>query len=298
MKKKGKILIFLFIIFLLCLYLSLFENYQSDIIYKYIRIPNTIKSIIAGSTLALSGMFLQAISKNPLAEPYLTGISSGAALGIVISILYFDGNFSFFGFLGAIIAALCVILFCGLSKFSVKKLILTGLSFNIFASSIIGFLILLYADKTYSLTMILTGGFSNIDISNQALLLILIAGILISSLFVPRLNYLRLDLGTEKNSYIIAVVVLCALLTSFSVYALGIIGFVGIIAPHISRIIFGNDYRYLYFSNILIGSSFLLFANYLSRTVLYPQQVPIGIITALIGVPIFIFFLIRKEAND
>lgn len=298
MKKKSKILIFLFIIFLLCLYLSLFENYQSEIIYKYIRIPNTIKSIIAGSTLALSGMFLQAISKNPLAEPYLTGISSGAALGIVISILYFDGNFSFFGFLGAIIAALCVILFCGLSKFSVKKLILTGLSFNIFASSIIGFLILLYADKTYSLTMILTGGFSNIDISNQALLLILIAGILISSLFVPRLNYLRLDLGTDKNSYIIAVVVLCALLTSFSVYALGIIGFVGIIAPHISRIIFGNDYRYLYFSNILIGSSFLLFANYLSRTVLYPQQVPIGIITALIGVPIFIFFLIRKEAND
>lgn len=298
MKNKGKILIFLFIIFLLCLYLSLFENYQSEIIYKYIRIPNTIKSIIAGSTLALSGMFLQAISKNPLAEPYLTGISSGAALGIVISILFFDGNFSFFGFLGAIIAALCVILFCGLSKFSVKKLILTGLSFNIFASSIIGFLILLYADKTYSLTMILTGGFSNIDISNQALLLILIAGILISSLFVPRLNYLRLDLGTEKNSYIIAVVVLCALLTSFSVYALGIIGFVGIIAPHISRIIFGNDYRYLYFSNILIGSSFLLFANYLSRTVLYPQQVPVGIITALIGVPIFIFFLIRKEAND
>lgn len=298
MKNKGKILIFLFIIFLLCLYLSLFENYQSEIIYKYIRIPNTIKSVIAGSTLALSGMFLQAISKNPLAEPYLTGISSGAALGIVISILYFDGNFSLFGFFGAIIAALCVILFCGLSKFSVKKLILTGLSFNIFASSIIGFLILLYADKTYSLTMILTGGFSNIDISNQALLLILIAGILISSLFVPRLNYLRLDLGTEKNSYIIAVVVLCALLTSFSVYALGIIGFVGIIAPHISRIIFGNDYRYLYFSNILIGSSFLLFANYLSRTVLYPQQVPIGIITALIGVPIFIFFLIRKEAND
>lgn len=298
MKNKGKILIFLFIIFLLCLYLSLFENYQSEIIYKYIRIPNTIKSIIAGSTLALSGMFLQAISKNPLAEPYLTGISSGAALGIVISILFFDGNFSFFGFLGAIIAALCVILFCGLSKFSVKKLILTGLSFNIFASSIIGFLILLYADKTYSLTMILTGGFSNIDISNQALLLILIAGIVISSLFVPRLNYLRLDLGTEKNSYIIAVVVLCALLTSFSVYALGIIGFVGIIAPHISRIIFGNDYRYLYFSNILIGSSFLLFANYLSRTVLYPQQVPVGIITALIGVPIFIFFLIRKEAND
>lgn len=298
MKNKGKILIFLFIIFLLCLYLSLFENYQSEIIYKYIRIPNTIKSVIAGSTLALSGMFLQAISKNPLAEPYLTGISSGAALGIVISILYFDGNFSLFGFFGAIIAALCVILFCGLSKFSVKKLILTGLSFNIFASSIIGFLILLYADKTYSLTMILTGGFSNIDISNQALLLILIAGILISSLFVPRLNYLRLDLGTEKNSYIIAVVVLCALLTSFSVYALGIIGFVGIIAPHISRIIFGNDYRYLYFSNILIGSSFLLFANYLSRTVLYPQQVPVGIITALIGVPIFIFFLIRKEAND
>ncbi len=298
MKNKGKILIFLFIIFLLCLYLSLFENYQSEIIYKYIRIPNTIKSVIAGSTLALSGMFLQAISKNPLAEPYLTGISSGAALGIVISILYFDGNFSLFGFFGAIIAALCVILFCGLSKFSVKKLILTGLSFNIFASSIIGFLILLYADKTYSLTMILTGGFSNIDISNQALLLILIAGILISSLFVPRLNYLRLDLGTEKTSYIIAVVVLCALLTSFSVYALGIIGFVGIIAPHISRIIFGNDYRYLYFSNILIGSSFLLFANYLSRTVLYPQQVPIGIITALIGVPIFIFFLIRKEAND
>ena len=190
-KKRGLIFLILIFGFILSLFLSLFygldnfsdilkgfldgsiKNSNTEIILSLIRIPSVIKAIVAGSCLALSGMFLQTVSKNPLADPYLTGLSSGAGLGIVISILLFNSiNYSLFGFLGALVSAALVISLSGFSKFSVTKLILIGLSLNLFTSSIISFLILLNPDKAYSMTLILTGGFSSADISNRMLFLI------------------------------------------------------------------------------------------------------------------------------
>lgn len=303
--KKSFIFIFLVILFLSSLFLSLFYGLDNDsrqLILSYIRIPNIVKAIITGSTLALAGMILQAISKNPLADPYLTGLSSGAGLGIVLSILCFSNlNYSLFGFVGALISAFFVIILCGFSKFSVTKLILIGLSLNIFAGSIISFLVLLNADKAYLLSLILTGGFNKSDIfTNKFLIVIFLVSLLVCAIFVPKLNLLRLDnyltFGSEKtaNKYNICFVVISSFLTAISVYTAGILGFVGIITPLLSKMIFGNDYRILFFINIILGSTFLLFANFLSSNLIYPLQIPLGIVVAFIGAPIFVFFLLKK----
>ena len=303
-KKNISIIIILLILFATSLLLSLFYGLDLDnknIILSYIRIPHIIKAIVAGSSLALAGMFLQAVSKNPLADPYLTGLSSGAGLGIVLSILCFNSiNYSLFGFIGALITAVIVITLSGFSRFSITKLILIGLSTNIFASSIISFLILTNADKAYALTLILTGGFNSAEISTKVLISLFITALILCAILIPKLNLMRLDtqltFASKKQTtkYNIIFVSLSAFLTSISVFTAGILGFVGIIAPLLSRIFAGNDYRILFFINILIGSTLLLISNLASNYLIQPLQIPLGIVVAFIGAPIFVFFLLKQ----
>lgn len=311
MNNKKGILIFLTLalIFALGIYLCLFyklDETTKEIVLNLIRIPNVIKAIVAGSCLSLSGMALQTISKNPLADPYLTGLSSGAGLFIVLSILFFNGiNYSIFGFIGALTIALLVILLSGFSKFSITKLILIGLSINLFVSSIISFLIITNPTKAYAMTLILTGGFSNADISIKSLLVLFLFAIILFGVFVPKLNLLRLDnklifsSKKEENLYNIIFIIISAFLTSISVYCAGILGFVGIICPLLTKLIFGSDCRILFFANILMGSALLLFSNFISNNLIYPIQLPLGIVVAIIGAPFFVFFLLKKGGlND
>lgn len=311
MNNKKGVLIFLTLtlIFALGVYLCLFyklDETTKEIVLNLIRIPNAIKAIVAGSCLSLSGMALQTISKNPLADPYLTGLSSGAGLFIVLSILFFNGiNYSIFGFIGAIIIAFLVILLSGFSKFSITKLILIGLSINLFVSSIISFLIITNPTKAYAMTLILTGGFSNADISIKSLLVLFLFAIILFGVFVPKLNLLRLDnklifsSKKEENLYNIIFIIISAFLTSISVYCAGILGFVGIICPLLTKLIFGSDCRILFFANILMGSALLLFSNFISNNLIYPIQLPLGIVVAIIGAPFFVFFLLKKGGlND
>ena len=318
-KKKLTIIFILFLLLILSLYLAMYAGYKDfginlfakafnlgtdddSLILSILRYPRALKAFVAGASLALAGMFMQAVSKNPLAEPYITGISSGAGLGIVLSILLFNSvNYSFFGFLGALISSILVILFSGLSRFSVVKLILIGLSVNIFVSSLISLIILVNPNKSYTMMLILSGGVTNNEvISNFSLILIFIALLIFAFFLVPKLNYLRLDsellesnkLG--KYSSVILIIILASFFTALSVFSAGILGFVGIIAPQISKMLFGYDYRWLFASNLLIGSSLILFADYLARIVIYPLQMPLGLVVAFIGAPVFLYFLTRK----
>jgi len=305
-KRIAAVFIILGLAFLLSLGLSLFfrlPNSESDIkiILSLIRLPAILKAIVAGSCLALSGMFLQTVSKNPLADPYLVGLSSGAGLGICLSILFFNSvNYSLFGFFGALLSAFLVIALSGFSKFSITKLILIGLSFNLFVSSIIACLILVNPTKAYAMTLILTGGFNSADISNRLLAVLFISAILICALFIPKLNILRLDFGlifkSQRNADRLNMVfiILSALLTSLSVYSAGILGFIGIICPIFSKLLLGYDSRILFFSNILIGSTLLLISNFLSNNLIYPLQIPLGVVVSITGVPFFVFFLLKK----
>ncbi len=317
--KKISIILILLLIFLFSLYIAVFAGYNNNgielfvksfhisndtesIILKLLRYPRALKSIIAGVCLALAGLFMQAVSKNPLAEPYITGVSSGAGLGTVISILYFNSaNYSLFGFAGAVISSLTVICFAGLNRFSITKLILTGLSVNLFAGSLISLFILTNPQKAQAMMFILSGGFNSSNIiSDKTLFCIFIAGIILSCFLIPKLNFMRIDSSImssfkrEKDIYTVLSIFLSAFLTSVSVFAAGILGFIGIIVPQISRMLLGSDYRYLFFANILLGASLLLFSDYLSRTLFFPLQIPLGLVIAFIGAPVFVFFLTRK----
>ena len=317
--KKITTIIILLIILLISLYLAMYAGYKDfgyNMLYKafnlgedtdsmiltILRYPRALKAFIAGGCLALAGMFMQSVSKNPLAEPYITGISAGAGLGIVLSILLFNSsNYSIFGFIGALISSALVIIFSGLSRFSITKLILIGLSMNIFVSSLISLIILVNPLKSYMMMLILSGGVTNNEIISNKMLVIVFCLLMISSaIFIPKLNYLRLDselLETNKNKkylYTVIVIIIASFLTSLSVFAAGILGFVGIIAPQISRMLLGQDYRWLFIANTLIGGSLILLADFAARTVIYPLQVPLGLVVAFIGAPVFVFFLTRK----
>lgn len=318
--KRNYFIAILFVIFAIAVYFALFAGNQDwglhfvkklfalngdtdSVIIESLRLPRVLRAIIAGSALATAGLFLQSVSKNPLAEPYITGISSGAGLAIVASVLFFGGaNYTVFGFFGALTASLLVITFCGFGKFSVSKLILVGMSVNMFASSIISFSILLNSDKTYALIYILSGGVSEgIEISLKMLAVLAFTGFLMSVIFIPKLNFFRLDSALmpqykkqrELNTFLIIAV--SAFLSALSVLAAGILGFVGIIAPLISKILVGNDYRWLYFTNILIGSILILMSDFISRCAIYPLQIPLGLVIAFIGAPIFVYFLMKKR---
>ncbi len=315
---KRKIYVFTILILVLtaCLYFAMFAGYKDfglNMLYKafnlaedsdsmiltLLRYPRALKAFIAGVCLALSGMFMQAISKNPLAEPYITGISSGAGLGIVLSILLFNStNYSVFGFVGALIASVIVTFFAGLNKFSITKLILIGLSVNVFVSSLISLIILVNPTKSYMMLLILSGGVTNNEIfSDRMLLSVFFALLILCGLFIPKFNYLRLDsnlLGKSKTPLYLISIVLVSLLTSLSVFMAGILGFVGIIIPQLMKMFLGQDYRWLFVGNILAGGSFILLADFLARTLIYPLQIPLGLIVSFIGAPIFVYFLIRK----
>ena len=305
-RKKIFIFIILSVVFLFSLYLSLFFKLPdgvSDIkiILNLIMVPAVLKDIVSGSGLAVAGMFLQTISRNPLADPYLVGLSSGAGLGICLSILFFNSaNYSLFGFFGAIMSAVLVIVLSGFSKFSITKLILIGLSFNLFVSSVISCLILTNPTKAYAMTLVLSGGFNNADISNKFLALMFMGVILICALFIPKLNVLRLDTGlifkSRKSADILNIIfiILASLLTSLSVYSAGILGFIGIICPIFSRLLLGSDCRVLFFANMLCGSTLLLISNFLSNNLIYPMQIPLGVVVSIVGVPFFVFFLLKK----
>ncbi|MDD3013531.1 MAG: iron ABC transporter permease [Candidatus Gastranaerophilales bacterium] len=318
--KNICLLILCITIFLGCLYLDLFQGYvkislndlrdfivhndtSNTQILGLIRFPKILKAIIAGVSLATAGLFMQVLSKNPLVEPYITGVSSGAGLALVGAILLniSPSFYSISAFLGAIAIASIVIGFAGYKKFSITKLILIGLSINIFAGSIISAMILLNPSKAYSLLVILSGNLNNSLAGINTLVFIFTITMLLSVFMVPKLNFLKLDfsivnaLTKNPHKYFIFLVILSSILAAASVCAAGIIGFVGIIIPHLSRIIIGYDLRWVFVISSLLGASIILISDFLARTILFPTELPIGLVIAMIGAPIFLILLILSR---
>lgn len=321
--QKTKKLVIVFVLaglFFVALYLSLFAGYkdtgvnlfahlfnlhnsQDSLILNFVRAPRVIKAIVAGVCLALSGLFMQTLTKNPLAEPYITGVSSGAGLAIVLSMIFNipTNCYSLFGFLGSIASSLIVISFAGFNRLSLAKLILIGLSVNIFVSSLISLIILTNSDKAYTMMLILSGGLTNSSIlSDNALMALFAVSVAVSALIIPKLNFIRLDsdlvssFSRTKNIYTVVITIISAFLASLSVFAAGILGFIGIIIPQVSRLLIGQDYRWLFVVNVLLGSTFLLFADFISRVTFYPLEIPLGLVVAFLGAPMFVFFLVKK----
>ncbi len=288
------------------------DEVKSEILWK-IRIPRVCIAFLAGAALATAGMVFQAVFRNPLATPFTLGVSSGASLGAAVCIhqgltfvvLGFSAV-SIFAFSGALVA---IFLVYGLTRarrgFSTATMLLAGVAVSFFFSSLILFLQYL-SDFTQTFQMLrwVMGGLENVvDFPDVlSVLPFVVSGCLIVLAYTRELNLLTTgeelaaSRGVEVNRTKMVLFFAASLMVGGVVAVCGPIGFVGLMAPHICRLMIGPEHRWLTPATLVFGGSFLILCDTLARTVMAPVELPVGIVTALLGGPFFLWLLLaRKE---
>lgn len=271
-------------------------------IFWDIRVPRILMAAIAGSVLGICGAAYQAMFSNPLAEPYLLGVSSGAALGAVLAISLGLGWFlsPLFAFICAGIAIFFVYRTAlSQSAISTTRLILAGVMVNTLCGALIMLILALSPDQNIQNIVFWLMG----DLSNVSYIMVVIAailgaiGIIILYSQSLRLNIMALGdehaipLGIDTNRVKLIIFISSSLMIAGIVSFVGLIGFVGLIVPHIIRLLFGSDNRLLLPLSALGGAIFLVICDTISRIAIAPSELPIGVITALIGAPLFLYLL-------
>lgn len=275
-----------------------------------VRLPRTLLAAMVGAALAIVGAALQSVTRNPLADPHLLGVSSGAALGAIIALLHTGmilgvvtvPVFAFIGALGAMFLVLAVANFS--SAHSAGRLILAGVAVA-FVLTALGNLFIFMGDHRSSHTVIfwMLGGLGLAQWGQ--LWFPLVTLLLGSGYLIYKARYLNaMTLGDESASTLgvpverfrLIVIVVCALLTGAAVAFSGVIGFVGLMVPHIVRLLVGGDYRKVLPLSALFGALFLVAADIASRVIMPPEDMPIGILTGLVGGIAFVF-LMRQKRN-
>ena len=278
-------------------------------IFVGVRLPRVILAALVGAALASSGAALQAILRNPLADPYILGISSGAGLGAITAVLlgiswtFWAGSpIAVFAFAGAVITVWLVWyigLFAGKSQ--VTSLLLAGVVVNAFFAAVITFLIsIAKSEQVYSTIFWLMGNITEKDFSILLAGGIGILGGIIALLGISHhLNAISFGdeeaqaLGIDTTKTRMIVFGITALITAIAVSVSGLIGFAGLIIPHAVRLVFGPDHRQLLPLSAITGSIFLIIADTLARTIVAPAQLPVGVITAIAGGPFFLVMLAK-----
>lgn len=275
-----------------------------------IRLPRVILGIAVGGALSLAGVILQGIYRNPLVEPFTLGISGGASLGvattIVLGLHLSMGSFMLplSGFIGAfLIIFLVYTISSRKGAINIQNMLLTGVMISFIASSAMMFLLAITSSE--NLNGIIFWIMGSLDEPNKFLINLTLYSsliiLVISYLFVQPLNALRLGeekalhLGINTNVAIRVLFILASLLAGICVSVSGVIGFVGLIIPHLLRLIFGSDYRFLLASSFLLGASFIVLSDVVARTIISPNELPIGVITGIIGGLVFIILMSQKK---
>ena len=319
MQSKNKILpygvgLFLTLIFALAIAtvsgsekLSFFElsEQQAAILFD-IRLPRVFLGACVGASLAVAGASLQSLLRNPLAEPYLLGVSNGAALGTMLAFVFFS-QYEYArpicAFLGASSATYAVFQMAkSRAGMNVERLVLSGVIVTTFLSSIIVLLTsLLDAAKLRSFTFWLLGDLSQATQNGFYLTLIVgVIGTFVLSSQARALNLMMVgerdafDFGVEINKVRLIVFASASALVGISVAASGSVGYVGLIVPHLIRLVAGSDNRLVIPFSALAGAIFVVLADTIARTAIAPRELPVGAITALLGAPLFIYLLRRN----
>ncbi|WP_343564531.1 FecCD family ABC transporter permease [Kiloniella sp. b19] len=284
---------------------------QQEAILTTIRLPRVFLAAITGAALAVSGAAMQGLFRNPLADPGLIGIAGGAALavGLVIVILgpigglaglYSLGIAAFAGGLSTSLLIFYLVRKAG--GFSVTTMLLAGIAINAITAAATGFLTFLSNDQQLRALTFWTMG--NLGGALWPAVLVALSVVLPATVLLARsaqqLNILMLGeaeaehLGVNTKALKYRIVFCTALAVGIAVAVSGIIGFVGLIVPHLIRLLFGPDHRFLIPASALGGAILLVIADTLARTVVIPAEIPVGILTSLIGGPFFLFLLIRQ----
>jgi len=282
-------------------------------IVTQLRIPRVLFAFIAGAGLALCGMVFQAMFHNPLATPFTLGVASGASLGAAIyvylglsfTLLGFDGG-TFAAFIGALVAISCVY---GISRhqsgFSPETLLLTGVAISFFFSSLI--LLTQYLSNlsdSFQILRWLMGSLTTVAYRDILQLLPFVALCTATILWLQReLNLLTAgdDIALSRGVPVQRIRYILFFVTSLCVGAIvalcGPIGFVGMMVPHICRLLIGNDHRWLAPASLFFGGAFLILCDTLSRLIIAPAEIPVGVITTLLGGPFFLWLLVKSRSK-
>jgi len=279
-------------------------------IFVNLRLSRALLALLVGASLSLSGAILQGYFQNPMAGPFVVGVSSGASLGAVLAI-YFGLSLQLLGFslqsIFAFASGFVLVYFVYLLSqrsgvFKLETLLLTGIAAGALASSMTSFFIFLKSDSFQQAVFWLLGSFALSDWSQVAVIAPYFVLCLIGAQWLAKdMNLLVLgdevaqSLGCPVKRARKIFLVLSTLLAASSVSVSGIIGFVGLIVPHLIRLLIGPDHRHLFFFSCLAGGVFLVYSDLAARTFLFPTELPIGIITAGIGAPFFIYLLNQKR---
>jgi len=283
-----------------------------------IRLPRILSAVIIGAGLATSGAIFQGVFKNPMADPYVLGVSAGASLGAGVAILYGAG-LSFLGFPIVPTTAFICALITVFAVYNVSRmgsrvpemtLLLSGIAVGIFELAIVTYLQTIAGDKLGPLTFWLIGSLSSTRTTWTGLLSIapfILVGIFVTYFYSRDLNILTLGedqaqhLGINLERLKLILLLLGAVLTGAAVAISGLIGFIGLMIPNLTRLIVGPDHRILIPASVFLGATFLVLCDGVTRFLTSPsspQEVPVGVITAVIGVVFFLFLLRRKKRID
>ncbi|MGQ0560914.1 MAG: FecCD family ABC transporter permease [Gemmatimonadota bacterium] len=273
-----------------------------------LRLPRALLAALAGGGLALSGAVFQAMLRNPLADPYVLGVSSGAALGAVSATVFTDSPalvpVAALAGAGGAIAVVFAIAIRAVQRLDARVLLLAGVIISAFFQAVILLLLTLLDVETFRSAIFWMMG-SLAAASWRSVGLLAVYALPACALLYALARPLNLMMAGEETALYLGVSVetvtrsayfVASVLVGASVAACGAIGFVGLVIPHAVRLVWGNDYRILLPASLFAGATFLVLSDTVARTIAAPAELPVGVITALVGVPLFIILLVRRAA--
>ena len=283
-----------------------------ELIFFKIRLPRILLAAVTGAGLASAGAVFQAVLQNPLAEPYLLGVSSGASLGATVAIIAGVGTaaagiggLSLFAFAGACLTILLVMAVSGRLAGGLGSLLLGGIAVGYIFQAAISLLMMLNREQTERIVFWMMGSFAAASWAKVAVsAAVVAAGLILMNSASARLNIISLgpdhahSLGINPSAAAVFFLLTGCLVTAAVVSVSGIIGFVGLIVPHLLRFFTGSDHRRLLPACAAGGAILLVLADLAARTLLAPQEIPVGVITAVSGGPFFLFLLRRKRRRE
>ncbi|MCG2724932.1 MAG: iron ABC transporter permease [Elusimicrobia bacterium] len=303
---------FLIALFILALFfgLSLFIGPTSligfDILF-HIRLPRVMQAVIVGCALSVAGVIFQGVLKNPLCDPYIMGTSSGALIGAVLAqFINLNQNSFFFYILIAVCALTATLIAYNLAKYKKQvsnvDLILAGVIISAFLSALVLLFLSLRRESALNIVFFMMGGLYETDKGLLIVVSVLVfLGIALSLALSRQLDIFSLGeekavhLGINTEKYKIIYFTIASLITACAVSISGTIGFVGLVVPHMARMLVGPSHFKLILASAIGGSIFLIVADAFARTIIAPSEIPVGIITALAGAPFFLWLLLRNR---
>lgn len=280
------------------------ENTLERRIVWDLRFPRVLIGMLVGICLAMSGGILQGIMKNPLADPGIIGVTSGAGLAATTIMIIYPAYIMFLplaAFFGAFITALIIYLMSWKGGTSPMRIILVGVAINAVLGAVMSALMLLYSERVQAVLPWLAGGIAGVGWKQfEMVIYYAVVAVLLSLYGIRHIRILRLGdevaklLGHNVERSRFFLIVLSTLLAGIAVSVAGLIGFVGLVVPHILRIIIGGDYRYLLPASALGGAFLVVFADTVARSAFDPIELPVGILLSFLGGPFFLYMIQRR----